>query len=64
MPQPDILQFVDQRTGLVREVRHRDLHSSLPGELSLETRETDQVLHTELLRPDGLLVHRSLIAFW
>lgn len=37
---------------------------SMPGELSLETRETNAVLHAELLRPDGLLVHRSLIAFW
>ena len=35
MPQPDILQFVDQRTGLVRRVRDRDLHASLPGEPSM-----------------------------
>ena len=35
MPQPDILQFVDKRTGLVREVRERALHASLPGELSM-----------------------------
>ena len=36
---------------------------SMPGELILETRETDRALHTELLRLDGLLVHRSLIAY-
>ena len=36
---------------------------SMPGELFLETRETDRVLHTELQRLDGLLVHRSLIAY-
>lgn len=35
----------------------------MPGELILETRQTDQVLHTELLRLNGLLVHRSLIAY-
>ena len=36
---------------------------SMPGELRLETRETGDVLHTELLRPGGLLVHRSFAAF-
>ena len=36
---------------------------SMPGELRLETRQTGEVLHTELLRADGFLVHRSLAAF-
>ena len=36
---------------------------SMPGELRLQTRETGKVLHTELLRADGFLVHRSLAAF-
>ena len=36
---------------------------SMPGEFRLETHETGEVLHTELLRPDGFLVHRSLAAF-
>ena len=36
---------------------------SVTGQLRLETRETGDVLHTELLRLDGLLVHRSLAAF-
>ena len=36
---------------------------SMPGDMNLVTLETDEVLHTELLRPGGLLVHRSFIAF-
>ena len=39
MPQPDILQFVDQRTGLVRKVWDQTLCSSLPGELSMAIAE-------------------------
>ncbi len=53
----EIGAFVDAaRTGEAAGI-------SMPGEFILEARETDQVLHTELLRLDGLLVHRSLVAY-
>ena len=35
---------------------------SMPGRMSLETRETEMALYTEIRRQDGLWVHRSFIA--
>ena len=37
--------------------------ASMPGRMSLETRETEQVLYTEIRRGGGRWVHRSFVAY-
>ena len=37
--------------------------ASMPGRMSLETRETEQALYTEIRRRDGRWIHRSFVAY-
>ena len=49
--------------AFIDEVRAaKPVGKSMPGRMSLETRETEKALYTEIRRPTGLPVHRSFIA--
>ena len=52
----EVAAFMDE----VRAAESVDM--SMPGRMSLETRETEMALYTEIRRQNGAWVHRSFIA--